>query len=382
MHSYVLPVYNDWFHPYSWLIMIGFFCALGVTFLKAKLKNIPLIALEKYIMVLLPCSVISASFFGKINAEHPIPFYELFFFWEAGLSIHGAIIGGLIGGLFYFPSQSSRYKISMWVWLDIIAPNILIGQCIGRWGNFFNHEILGNPVSLDQLTRWLPHWIANSCFRFDVHSTTGYTPETDALGNIIYRQPLFLYESILDAFLWISLTFLIPNIGKWTTKRSITHSSQFADLKSKDKWNLLYYELEVDYKLANEYNIEYKSIKKTNKKMNYSEKQKYWWKNKKEYIKFLYNKDVSKLTKLHNPYKINIIRSGTTGSLYFMLYNILRLGLETQRQSEELFIKFLPWVSYSLIFIFACLGLTAFIFAQFISPNKWRQEGWYYEKQY
>lgn len=61
-----------------------------------------------------------------------------------GLAIHGAIIGGVIVALIY-----SRIKgISFWQLADIASPSLILGQSIGRWGNFANQEAHGGPTNL------------------------------------------------------------------------------------------------------------------------------------------------------------------------------------------------------------------------------------------
>ena len=61
-----------------------------------------------------------------------------------GLAIHGAIIGALLSVVVYTRWQ----KLPFWTWLDICVPGFLLGQGIGRWGNFFNQEAYGQPTSL------------------------------------------------------------------------------------------------------------------------------------------------------------------------------------------------------------------------------------------
>ncbi|HZK24615.1 MAG TPA: prolipoprotein diacylglyceryl transferase [Oscillospiraceae bacterium] len=63
---------------------------------------------------------------------------------QGGLSIHGALIGGIIAGLFY--TQFKR--LSFWSIADITAPGLILGQAIGRWGNYFNQEAYGIPTDL------------------------------------------------------------------------------------------------------------------------------------------------------------------------------------------------------------------------------------------
>ena len=69
---------------------------------------------------------------------------EIFNIRQGGLAIHGAIIAGvLIGYLF------CRYKkVKFWTLADVCAPGIILGQAIGRWGNFINQEAHGGPTDL------------------------------------------------------------------------------------------------------------------------------------------------------------------------------------------------------------------------------------------
>ena len=63
--------------------------------------------------------------------------------WDGGLAIHGGILGGLLFGLVY--CKVEHYQLLHLS--DIILPNVLLAQAIGRWGNYFNQEAYGNVVS-------------------------------------------------------------------------------------------------------------------------------------------------------------------------------------------------------------------------------------------
>lgn len=69
---------------------------------------------------------------------------KIFFIWEGGLAIHGAIIAGLIYTIFF----SRKFKISFWKLADIASIPLLLGQALGRWGNYFNEELFGRPSNL------------------------------------------------------------------------------------------------------------------------------------------------------------------------------------------------------------------------------------------
>lgn len=106
--------------------------------------------------------------------EHP---EDIFAIWKGGLAIHGALIGAIITGIIF----SRKRGIPFWKLADIAAPSLLIGQAIGRWGNFINQEAHGGPVSEAFLreTLNLPDFIVDQMY----------------IGGTYYH-PTFLYESI------------------------------------------------------------------------------------------------------------------------------------------------------------------------------------------
>ncbi len=63
---------------------------------------------------------------------------------EGGLAIHGGVIGGLLAGYFYCRHK----KLNMWQLADLAMPSLILGQAIGRWGNFINGEAHGGPTDL------------------------------------------------------------------------------------------------------------------------------------------------------------------------------------------------------------------------------------------
>ena len=114
--------------------------------------------------------------------------------WSGGLSIFGALLGGLLGSYIYL----RRNKLSIPQWLDIAAVVIPLGQAIGRWANYVNQELYGTPTGVD----W---W--------------GLTIEIESRPEI-YRaieyynskfHPLFLYESVWSAVAFYVLFRLYNN---------------------------------------------------------------------------------------------------------------------------------------------------------------------------
>ncbi|MDA4896365.1 prolipoprotein diacylglyceryl transferase, partial [Streptomyces sp. MS2A] len=73
-------------------------------------------------------------------SEHPDQIIQI---WNGGLAIHGGLIGAVLTGIIYAKVKG----LSFWKLADIAAPSILLGQAIGRWGNFMNQEAHGEAVS-------------------------------------------------------------------------------------------------------------------------------------------------------------------------------------------------------------------------------------------
>lgn len=108
---------------------------------------------------------------------------KVFAIWEGGIAIHGAIIAGIIT-IYVF---SKKRGISFWKLLDIAAPSVLLGQAIGRWGNFMNQEVYGGPIAEHQVETFykiLPDFIMNQMYI------------NDPIHGLAYYHPTFLYESI------------------------------------------------------------------------------------------------------------------------------------------------------------------------------------------
>ncbi len=104
--------------------------------------------------------------------------------WEGGLAIHGGLIGAIVTGIVF----AKRRGLSFWKLADIAAPSIILGQAIGRWGNFMNQEAHGGPVTRQFLENLhLSDFIINQMYI-----------------NGQYYHPTFLYESV-----WNFVGFLI-----------------------------------------------------------------------------------------------------------------------------------------------------------------------------
>ncbi|GEN82781.1 prolipoprotein diacylglyceryl transferase [Sporosarcina luteola] len=137
-----------------------------------------------------PIAIISARIYYVIFSwdsykDNPADVIKI---WEGGIAIHGALIGAFITTYVF----TKRRGISFWKVADIAVPGILIGQIIGRWGNFINQEAHGGPVSQKFLENtWIPDWIMNQM----------------TIEGVTYH-PTFLYESLWNVVGLIILLIL------------------------------------------------------------------------------------------------------------------------------------------------------------------------------
>lgn len=117
--------------------------------------------------------------------QNPI---EIPMIWNGGIAIHGGLIGGFVTGIIICKQKNiNPFQIG-----DVIAPSMILGQGIGRWGNFMNHEAHGGPVSRTFLENLhIPDFIINNMYI-----------------NGKYYQPTFLYESIWDILGFVILILL------------------------------------------------------------------------------------------------------------------------------------------------------------------------------
>lgn len=187
---------------YSIFMFLGMLAACFVIFKEAKHRDIN----EDFLVNLAFNTII----FGIIGARlyyvlFNLPYYlahpvEIFEIWNGGLAIHGGILVGLITLIIY----CKRHNQDIMKILDIVVVGIIIGQAIGRWGNFFNSEAYGAITTLETLQKQgIPKFVIDGMY---------------IMGN--YRQPTFFYESVWCLFGFLAM--LIIRFGKYLKKGNLT----------------------------------------------------------------------------------------------------------------------------------------------------------------
>ena len=138
-----------------------------------------------FIIIAIPVTIISARAYYVIFRWniYKTDLTQIFAVWKGGLAIHGAILGGFFTLVF----MTRKRHISLARAVDILTPSVVLGQAIGRWGNFINQEAYGGIVS-EGFINHFPQFIKNQMYI-----------------NGKYYHPAFLYESLWDFSIFIIL---------------------------------------------------------------------------------------------------------------------------------------------------------------------------------
>lgn len=165
-------------------IIIAFALILGVILgiREAKRRGYRSDMVLDLMLLAIPICIVCARLYYVIFTwdTYANDFSKVFAVWEGGLAIYGAVIGAVLAAVIFYKWR----KVPIGEILDIAAPSLILGQAIGRWGNFVNQEAFGNLVT-DPAYQWFP-----------------YSVYIDRLGE--WHQATFFYESM-----WNLLTFAI-----------------------------------------------------------------------------------------------------------------------------------------------------------------------------
>lgn len=165
-------------HWYGIIIGVGIALAMWIAMREGEKRGIHKDVFADLLLWAIPIAIISARIYYVIfqwdyYSQHPS---EIIAIWNGGIAIHGALIGSVITAYVF----TKKRKLSFWKIADVAAPSILLGQAIGRWGNFINQEAHGGEVTRSFLeSLMLPEFIINQMYI-----------------NGAYYHPTFLYESL------------------------------------------------------------------------------------------------------------------------------------------------------------------------------------------
>lgn len=198
------PLSIQW---YGLIIGLGTLLALYLAIKESQRRGLHKDTFMDLVLFAVPIAIICARIYYVVfkwdyYSQNP---GEIIAIWHGGIAIHGALIGSVVTAIVF-----ARVKgISFWKIADIAAPSIILGQAIGRWGNFMNQEAHGGPIaegSVQTFYTILPDFIMDQMYiKYD--------------GVYDYYHPTFLYES-----LWSLVGFVIL---LWLRKVNLRRGEMF-----------------------------------------------------------------------------------------------------------------------------------------------------------
>lgn len=189
---------------YGMIIAFGLF--LAVVYCMARAKHFGLTGdnILDVALVGVPCAVIGARLYYVIL--YGVPFSQWLNIRDGGLAIYGGVIAAVLGfAIFSLTSKARRSRFLPSA--DIAGLGLLIGQSIGRWGNFFNREAFGGYCDNILAMR-----IPDSCIRGLADSPALQELKQKAIEGgyqgFVQVHPTFLYESLWNLAGLVLLHFL------------------------------------------------------------------------------------------------------------------------------------------------------------------------------
>ncbi|MCM2590203.1 prolipoprotein diacylglyceryl transferase [Rossellomorea marisflavi] len=178
-------------HWYGVIIGLGIALGMYMVIRESKRQGLHPDTFIDLLVWAIPIAIISARIYyvafewNNYYADHPEDIIKI---WNGGIAIHGALIGSVLTTIIFAKIKG----LSFWKLTDIAAPSLIVGQAIGRWGNFINQEAHGREVSRQFLENLhLPRFIIDQMYI-----------------DGAYYHPTFLYESLWNVVVLILLLII------------------------------------------------------------------------------------------------------------------------------------------------------------------------------
>ena len=186
-------------HFYALCIIAGIIAAVLLTNYRLTRRGAENWVVIDIAIVAVPLGIIGARIFHVLthpnfyfgegrNTWNPFEPGSVWAIWEGGIAIFGALLGGALGAWLGCKWTGIRF----WTFADALAPGILLAQAMGRFGNWFNHELFGLPTDLP--------------WGLEIESTNSAFPAGLAEGTLFH--PTFLYEVLWNGLGVIVLLWL------------------------------------------------------------------------------------------------------------------------------------------------------------------------------
>jgi prolipoprotein diacylglyceryl transferase len=139
------------FHFYALCIILGVVAAVFIGNRRFVAAGGSRGVVSDVAVIAVPAGIIGGRLYHVITSPQQYfgangNWIEVFYIWQGGLGIWGAISLGFAGAYFAYKRHPRNNQISFAIFADALAPGLLVAQAIGRWGNWFNKELFGRPL--------------------------------------------------------------------------------------------------------------------------------------------------------------------------------------------------------------------------------------------
>ena len=179
-------------HWYGLIIATGFLLAVLYCNHRVKEFGIEEDDIIDLLIYAVPLCIIGARLYYIVfelsrfqKADGSLDFRQMIRIWDGGLAIYGGVLMAIVVALLF----CKKRKISFWAIADVGSMGLLIGQLVGRWGNFVNVECYGGPTTLP--------------WRMGIYDTV------NGVDQYMEVHPTFLYESLWNLAGFLLLAFVV-----------------------------------------------------------------------------------------------------------------------------------------------------------------------------
>jgi len=177
---------------YGVIIAIALLAGVWLATYRANRDGISSDLIYDFIIIALPVSILAARIYYVVFQwqDYSGQPEKIFAIWEGGLAIYGGVLGGLLTAVIF----CKRVRFPFWRFVDIVVPCLVLGQCIGRWGNFVNQEAYGRTVEKASL----------QFFPYAVYI------EADSQ----WHQATFFYESLWNLCILVVMLWFVDKVKR------------------------------------------------------------------------------------------------------------------------------------------------------------------------
>lgn len=191
---------------YGIIIVTGIILAFLYCAYRSKQEGISFDDLLDFAIFTVPMAIIGArAYYVLTSLDEYSSFLEMIAIWNGGIAIYGAIIAGAITILVV--CRVKKYSLNkMLKFFDSVAPAVMIGQIVGRWGNFCNGEAHGGIIPEDSWLYFIRMGLGNDSIQQFVHPTFLYESLWNLVGfciiHFLYKKKKFDGQVVLMYLTW------------------------------------------------------------------------------------------------------------------------------------------------------------------------------------